>query len=106
MCTEKTKKLWKERKKDLTRTCIVRDGSVERSVLRVRNFTTLHELFRVYVDPDGVLRTDHKISFVGLTILRLHYKMTPLGERSGASSEAAENFPAGHVVSRIRTLRG
>ena len=28
MCTEKTKKLWKERKKDLTRTCIVRDGSV------------------------------------------------------------------------------
>ncbi len=73
---------------------------------RVRNFTTLHELFRVYVDPEGVLRTDHKISFVGLTILRLHYKMTPLGERSGASSEAAENFPAGHVVSRIRTLRG
>jgi hypothetical protein len=73
---------------------------------RVRNFTTLHELFRVYVDPEGVLRTDHKISFVGLTIMRLHYKMTPLGERSGASSEAAENFPAGHVVSRIRTLRG
>ena len=27
VCTEKTKKLWKERKKDLTRTCIVRDGS-------------------------------------------------------------------------------
>jgi hypothetical protein len=31
------------------------------------------------MDPEGVLRTDHKISFVGLTILRLHYKMTPLG---------------------------
>jgi len=28
VCTEKTKKLWKERKKDLTRTCIVRDGRV------------------------------------------------------------------------------
>ena len=65
---------------------------------RVRNFTTLHELFRVYVDPEGVLRTDHRISFVGLTILRLHYKMTPLGERGGSSSEAAENFPARQVV--------
>lgn len=43
---------------------------------RVRNFKTLHELFHVYVDGEGVLRCDHKISFVGLTILRLHYKMT------------------------------
>jgi hypothetical protein len=43
---------------------------------RVRNFTTLHEVFHVYVDEEGVLRTDHTISFVGLTILRLHYKMT------------------------------
>jgi hypothetical protein len=65
---------------------------------RVRNFTTLHELFRVYVDPEGVLRTDHKISFVGLTILRLHYKMTPLGKQSGAPSGAAEKFPAGQAV--------
>src|ERR1700758_1890903 len=43
---------------------------------RVRNFTTLHEIFHVYADEDGVLRTDHEITFVGLTILRLHYKMT------------------------------
>jgi hypothetical protein len=43
---------------------------------RVRNFKTLHEVFHVYVDSEGVLRCDHKISFVGLTILRLHYKMT------------------------------
>ena len=43
---------------------------------RVRNFKSLHELFHVYVDHDGVLRCDHKISFVGITILRLHYKMT------------------------------
>lgn len=43
---------------------------------RVRNFKTLHEIFRVYVDEEGVLRTDHTITFVGLTILRLHYKMT------------------------------
>jgi hypothetical protein len=61
---------------------------------RVRNFTTLHELFRVYVDPDGVLRTDHKISFVGLTILRLHYKMTPLREKA-STIQSAEHFPVG-----------
>jgi hypothetical protein len=44
---------------------------------RVRNFTTLHELFRVYVDGEGVLRTDHTVSFLGITIIRLHYKMMP-----------------------------
>jgi len=44
--------------------------------LRVRNFKTLHEIFHVYVDEEDVLRTDHTITFVGLTILRLHYKMT------------------------------
>lgn len=43
---------------------------------RVRNFKTLHEIFRVYVDDEGVLRTDHTIAFLGMTILRLHYKMT------------------------------
>jgi hypothetical protein len=43
---------------------------------RVRNFTTLHEIFHVYADEDGILRTDHQITFVGLTILRLHYKMS------------------------------
>ena len=42
---------------------------------RVRNFTTLHELFRVYVDDEGVLRTDHTVSFLRFTIIRLHYKM-------------------------------
>jgi len=53
---------------------------------RVRNFKSLHELFHVYVDEDDVLRCDHKISFVGITILRLHYKMT---HRMGASPSAA-----------------
>jgi len=43
---------------------------------RVRNFRSLHELFHVYVDEETILRVDHRISFVGLTILRLHYKMT------------------------------
>jgi hypothetical protein len=61
----------------------------------VRNFTTLHELFRVYVDPDGVLRTDHKISFVGLTILRLHYKMTPWGNEVGRLQKRQKISPQG-----------
>src|SRR5215468_12596846 len=45
--------------------------------LLVRNFTTLHEIFHVYPDQEGVLRTDHTISFLGMTIVRLHYKVTP-----------------------------
>jgi hypothetical protein len=48
---------------------------------RVRNFKTLHEVFHVYVDADDELRTDHTIKFVGLTILRLHYKMTLVNSR-------------------------
>jgi len=49
--------------------------------LRVRNFKTLHERFHVYEDKEGVLRTDHRISFLGMTIVRLHYKMTLVQER-------------------------
>lgn len=56
---------------------------------RVRNFTTLHELFHVYVDEEGVLRCDHEITFVGLTILRLHYKMTLAGQSAEAGRSAA-----------------
>jgi hypothetical protein len=46
--------------------------------LWVRNFTTLHEVFHVYEDREGILRTDHTISFLGMTIVRLHYKITPV----------------------------
>jgi hypothetical protein len=60
---------------------------------RVRNFTTLHEIFRVYVDEDGVLRTDHTITFVGFTILRLHYKMTLVEKvRNGAPAVREASF--------------
>ncbi|MGB2591378.1 MAG: hypothetical protein WBG02_04515 [Candidatus Acidiferrum sp.] len=45
---------------------------------RVRYIKTLDELFHVYVDAEGVLRTDHKISFLGFVVLKLHYKMTML----------------------------
>lgn len=41
----------------------------------VRLFKTLHEVFRVYEDSEKVLRTDHTISFLGMTIVRLHYKL-------------------------------
>jgi hypothetical protein len=47
---------------------------------KVRLFKTLHETFHVYQDQDGVLRTDHTITFLGLTVLRLHYKMSLSGE--------------------------
>jgi hypothetical protein len=52
---------------------IVENGAEHR---RVRYVKTLHELFHVYVDNEAVLRTDHTISFLGLTIIRLHYKMS------------------------------
>ena len=60
--------------------------------LRVRNFKTLHELFHVYVDNEDVLRCDHKITFVGLTILRLHYKMM---EKSAAEPGNTAGSAAG-----------
>lgn len=53
---------------------------------RVRNFKSLHENFHVYVDEDDVLRTDHTITFLGLTVLRLHYKMTLAATGEPASS--------------------
>ena len=67
---------------------IVRSGADHR---RVRYIKTLHELFHVYVDDEGVLRTEHIISFLGLTIIRLHYKMSPAS--SPASTIAAKHTP-------------
>jgi hypothetical protein len=62
----------------------------------VRNFSTLHEIFRVYVDEEGVLRTDHAISFVGLTILRLHYKMTLVENKNKSKLAAVEIHTQSH----------
>ena len=42
---------------------------------RVRYVRTMHELFHVYVDNENILRVDHTISFLGMVIIRLHYKM-------------------------------
>lgn len=37
----------------------------------------IHETFRVYVDDERVLRTDHVLKFGRVTAVRLHYKLTP-----------------------------
>ncbi|MEO6998264.1 MAG: hypothetical protein ABI112_09295 [Terracoccus sp.] len=35
----------------------------------------IHETFRVYVDSEGVLRTDHHLCLWSATVVRLHYKL-------------------------------
>jgi len=35
----------------------------------------IHETFRVYVDGEGVLRTDHVLCLWSATVVRLHYKL-------------------------------
>jgi hypothetical protein len=44
--------------------------------LCVRYLRTLREEFDVYVDDGGELRCDHRVSFLGLRVLTLHYRMT------------------------------
>jgi len=41
----------------------------------VRYLRSLREFFHVYVDAEGTLRTEHLVRFLGLNVLRLHYKM-------------------------------
>ena len=65
---------------------------VDRDYWRVRYIRTLREFFHVYLDKRGTLRTDHTVRFLGLTPLRLHYKLervvpaTPT-DKSGAAPE-------------------
>lgn len=44
--------------------------------LRVWRVRSLVEHFRVYVDEDEVLRCDHRVRFLGLPVLALHYRIT------------------------------
>ncbi|MEU3269257.1 hypothetical protein ABZ639_00340 [Saccharomonospora sp. NPDC006951] len=37
----------------------------------------IHERFHVYVDGEGVLRTDHTLWLWSARVLRIHYKLTP-----------------------------
>jgi hypothetical protein len=50
---------------------------------QVRYLSTLHEMFHVYVDKEGVLRTDHSIRYLGVPVMRLHYKITPAKAAAG-----------------------
>ena len=45
--------------------------------VRVWQVKTLREKFHVYVDRHGVLRCDHAVRFLGLPVLKLHYKIVP-----------------------------
>jgi hypothetical protein len=44
---------------------------------KVRYIRTLHEFFHLYIDQEGTLRTDHTVRFLGLTVFRMHYKISP-----------------------------
>ena len=37
----------------------------------------LHDTFRLYVDQEGCVRGDHEISFMGMRVITLHYRMSP-----------------------------
>jgi hypothetical protein len=52
--------------------------------LKVRHLRSLQEMFHVYVDQRGDLRTEHRVRFMGFAVLRLHYKMTPATEHRPA----------------------
>ena len=38
----------------------------------------IHETFRVQVDDEGVLRTDHELRLWSARVVRLHYKLSPV----------------------------
>lgn len=57
-------------------------GADRVKVWRVR---TLRERFRVYVDEHGTLRCDHTVRFLGLPVLRLHYKMIRKADAAAAA---------------------
>lgn len=52
---------------------LVEDGEARWRVLHMRS---LREFFDVYVDEHQVLRCDHLVKFMGITMLRLHYRMS------------------------------
>jgi hypothetical protein len=54
--------------------------------LKVRRLQSLREFFTVYRDAGGELRCDHRVTFLGLTMLRLHYRMRP--RDAGATAAA------------------
>jgi hypothetical protein len=74
---------------------------------KVRYLRTLHELFHMYVDEHGILRTDHVIRFLGFTVIRLHYKMTlkadvPQAQRVANNRQAdSKRYEREHVGTAV-----
>jgi hypothetical protein len=48
---------------------------VDERTWKVRYIQTLRDYFHEYVDPRGMLRTEHVVRYLGFTVLRLLYKM-------------------------------
>ena len=64
--------------------------------LQVWHIRTLREHFRVYVDDAGVLRCDHRVGFLGLPVLALHYKMfkrAPAARKDEGRSDSSSLRP-------------
>jgi hypothetical protein len=59
----------------------------------------IHETFHVYVDGEGVLRTDHELRLWSATVVRFHYKITKRLERDPASGPGT-NVPFGGHADR------
>jgi hypothetical protein len=59
-----------------------------RGRLRIWYVRGFHEIFHVYPDSDGSVRTDHFVRWWRLSVLRLHYHITP-------ARDTAQPAPAG-----------
>ena len=64
----------------------------------VRHVRSLRELFHVYVDAEQVLRTDHTVFFLGLSIIRLHYKMTRIPARHFPTQVEEDLISVAHIL--------
>ena len=60
---------------------------------RVRYIRTLRECLHVYLDKEGVLRTSHVFQFLGLTVLRLHYKLERMRPNPTAADKGRADQP-------------
>lgn len=54
---------------------------LDKERLKVRYLKTLRERFAVYTDDEGVVRCDHDVHYLGMPMLRLHYRMRQHTER-------------------------
>ncbi len=59
---------------------------VDADRVRVWRLGSLVEKFHVYVDEDGILRCDHKVRYLGMPVVSLHYKITPIAAAQSAAS--------------------